>query len=207
MLDPMELNFERLLDWVEGRLPAQEAAAIAQQLVTNPAAQCVVEWLQAFQRVSHPLVLNAPPPSVHQEFVQQFAEYAERKRQPGLLRRLLASRQFDSSAQPVLAGARTGSGNTSQDILYASEDADIVLNSQRQPTGQHVQLFGQLLPNHDDLLPNDFCAQLLQNNQEIAITALDDFGQFSFAGLVVGEYQLILSSASVEIELDSVKIS
>ena len=211
MSEPIELNFERLLDWVEGRLPAQEAEAIAQQLATNQAAQnqaaqTIVEWLQAFRQVSHQLVLAAPPPALRQGLVQQFAEYVERQRPPSLLRRLLASLQFDSTGQPALAGARAGGGSATQQLVYTSEDADIMLSSQRQQTGQQVQLFGQLLTNRDELLPDAFCAQLLQQEQEIAITALDDLGQFSFAGLAAGEYQLILSSADVEIELDSVKI-
>jgi len=206
MSDPVELNFERLLDWVEGRLPAQTAEAIAQQVAADQAAQATVEWLQAFRRVSGQLVLTAPPPAVREELMQQFAEYATRQQQPPLWRRLLAALQFDSTLQPAPAGMRSGGGNIARQLVYASDDADIMLNSQARKTDPRFNLFGELLPNRADLMPDEFCAQLLQNEREIAITVLDDLGQFSFAGLASGEYQLILSSANLEIELASVKI-
>lgn len=206
MPDPVELNFERLLDWVEGRLTTQEAEAIARQVAINQAAQATVEWIQAFRRVSGQLMLTAPPPAVRQALVQQFAEYAARQQQPPLWRRLLAALQFDSALQPAPAGMRAGGGNIARQLVYASDDADIMLNSQARKTDPRFNLFGELLPNRADLMSDEFCAQLLQNNQEIAITMLDDLGQFSFEGLASGAYQLILSSATVEIELDPVKI-
>jgi len=206
MSDPVELNFERLVDWVEGRLAAQAAEAIAQQVAADQAAQATVAWIQAFRRVSGQLVLTAPPPAVRQELMQQFAEYAARQQQPTLWRRLLAALQFDSALQPVPVGMRSGGGNIARQLVYTSDDADIMLNSQARKADQRFNLFGELLPNRTDLLPEDFCAQLLQNEHEIAIAMLDDLGQFSFAGLASGEYQLILSSANVEIELDVIKI-
>jgi hypothetical protein len=206
MSDPVELNFERLLDWVEGRLPAQEAEAVAQQITTSQEAQAIVEWIQAFRRVSGQLVLTTPPSAVRLELVQQFAEYAARQQQPTLWRRLLASLQFDSALQPAPAGTRSGGGNITRQLVYTSADADIMLNSQARKAEQSFNLFGELLPNRTDLMPDEFCAQLLQSEQEVAITMLDDLGQFSFEGLARGDYQLILSSATVEIELDGVKI-
>ena len=206
MSEPVGLNFERLVDWVEGRLSTQEAEAIAQQVAANQEAQATVEWLQAFRRVSGQLVLAAPPPALRQELVQQFAEYAARQQQPTLWRRLLAALQFDSALQPAPTGMRSGAGNIARQLVYTSDDADIMLNSQARKTDPRFNLFGELLPNRAELLPDEFCAQLLQNEHEIAITMLDDLGQFSFAGLASGEYQLILSSANVEIELDGVKI-
>lgn len=206
MSDPVELNFERLLDWVEGRLVAREAEAVAQQVATSQEAQATVEWIQAFRRVSGQLVLTAPPLAVRQELVQQFAEYAARQQPSTLWRRLLAALQFDSALQPAPAGMRSGGGNIARQLVYTSDDADIMLNSQARKADQRFNLFGELLPNRAELMPADFCAQLLQNEHEIAITMLDDLGQFSFAGLTSGDYQLILSSANVEIELDGVKI-
>src|SRR3954470_23139952 len=107
MANAGSLTFARLIDWVEGRLSAEEAHAVAEQVAAADAAvQADVGWLRAFLDASASIVLAAPPPQVHALLKRQFEAYARSRSQPGLLRQLVAALTFDSGLNPHLAGVR-----------------------------------------------------------------------------------------------------
>lgn len=75
------LTFEKLLDWVEGRLTGPQAtrtaAAVAQDEAQDGAAQEIVAWIRLFEQVSDELVLVEPPPSLHRNLEQLFPAVPE----------------------------------------------------------------------------------------------------------------------------------
>ena len=100
----VEIPFERLLDWVDGRLSPADAQLVERQLATASAAtQTQVRWLRAFVHLHNRVILAAPPPIVRTRVTQHFKQYAHSKRKPGFFQRLAAVLTFDSALHPALA--------------------------------------------------------------------------------------------------------
>ena len=72
------MTFERLLDWIEGRLPEEEAAAIS-RLVSEAgaSAQDTVAWIRAFTGFSENTVLAEPPGDLRERLEHTFERYHE----------------------------------------------------------------------------------------------------------------------------------
>lgn len=207
MPDSNVLNFGRLLDWIEGRLSAEEAAAVAQAVEqADDATRAEIAWLRAFRAVSAKTVLAAPPRDTHAALIERFAEYAQRKRPPSLLRRLAATLTFDSGLQPAAAGMRGADvQEPARQLIYSVEIADIALNIQPRQQSQNVDLIGQILPKSD--APADsFSVELTQSGMAIGSAAADDLGEFSFENLAPGEYELGLRSQHVDVRIAPVEL-
>jgi hypothetical protein len=197
-----DLTFERLLDWVEGRLAPAEAQDIAQQVANaGEEIQAQVQWLAAYAKLGDQIVLMAPPPTVRAGLVQRFADYAQAKQQPGFLQRLAAVLSFDSLHQPAQAGLRASESEAARQYVFTTDLADVALNIQPRPYGERLDLIGQILPNTATLAPDAFAVQLLRAKDEVAITLAEEFGEFWFEALEPGDYRLMLSTDILEIEL------
>ena len=69
------LDFARLVDWVEGRLPEEEARAVEAQIdAANTATLADVAWLRAFALISENTVVASPPPEVRETLIERFEE-------------------------------------------------------------------------------------------------------------------------------------
>jgi hypothetical protein len=207
MPDSNVLNFGRLLDWIEGRLSAEEAAAVAQAIEqADDATRAELAWLRAFHGVSAKTLLAAPPADTHAALIQRFAEYAQRRRPPSLLRRLAATLTFDSGLQPAAAGVRgAGVQESARQLIYSVEIADIALNIQPRQQGQRVDLFGQILPKSGAPTEN-FSVELAQGGVTLSSAAADEFGEFIFEDLALGEYELGLRSQHVDVRIAPVEL-
>lgn len=207
MPDSNALNFGRLLDWIEGRLSAEEAAAVAQAAEqADDATRAEIAWLQAFMRVSARTVLAAPPLDTHTALVQRFAEYAQRKRPPSLLRRLAATLTFDSGLQPAAAGLRSaGVQDPPRQLIYSVEIADIALNIQPRQQSQNVDLIGQILPKAG-AAADSFIVELVYGGATIGSAAADDLGEFVFENLTPGAYELGLRSQHVDVRITAIEL-
>lgn len=208
------LTVERIWDWLEGRLSAQEAATVAAQVAgADVATQAEVAWARAFLKVSETVVVEAPPPQVHQKLQQLFTAHWQQRpttlartttatgeSQPGFFQRLVAALTFDTYLQPGLAGVRSAESMTTRQLVYSAGVADVALNLRRDQTAGRHTLLGQLLPT-GDLQPATVSVQLLHNQREAGITLADDLGEFAFADLADGEYQLILSADQLDLLL------
>jgi hypothetical protein len=201
------LTFERLCDWIDGRLSVEEANAIAMLVAqADESVQRDVAWLRAFQRVSAQTVLAAPPAETHAKLLQQFADFTTRKQSPNLLQRFVASLSFDSLLQPASAGVRSAAGNAPRQLIFTTELADIVLNIQWPESAHHAHIFGQILPTQVTLAPELFAVQLLAGIREFGITMADETGEFDFERVVPGTYQLIFSTDDLNIILPALEM-
>lgn len=199
------LTMEQILDWLEGRLSTQAAATVAAQVaVADGALQAQVAWARAFLQASAAVIVEPPPPLLHQKLQQLFVDHGRQKQaaaaEPGFLQRLVAALTFDSFLQPGLAGVRSAQTLDLRQLVYSTAVADIALNVRRERALGNHTLAGQLLPT-SDLDPTSVSVQLLQNDREAGITLADDLGEFTFADLPAGEYQLILSADQLELLL------
>lgn len=199
------IGFERLADWVEGRLSEREAREVEERVAADEAARTEVEWLRAFAAMSEDTVLDAPPAEVRQELTRRFEAYAERGHPPGLLRRLVASLSFDSGLEPAFGVRSAASGEAQRQLIFTTDAAEIALNVSPRPLDGHLDLEGQIFPS-DDADPGSFGVQLLSGTDEVGITATDELGEFGFETVPPGTYQILLGSDRVEILISPIEL-
>lgn len=204
MLRAEPLTFERLLDWLEGRLSSTESQAITDRVAAaDETIQADVAWLRAFLHLGDTIVWEAPPPTVHTALVQHFVEQhkANQSAEPSvsLWQRLVAVLTFDNYLQPGLAGARGVEQPRTRQLIYNSAIADIALNLS-QGADNTLTILGQILPT-GAIAPETCAVQVLQGTRAMGIVLADDLGEFSFTGLPPGEYQLTVTGDQFDLTL------
>ncbi len=206
MPNPEEVMFARLLDWVEGRLSEQEARVVERQVAAaGGATRADVAWIRAFARISEDTVIASPPSEVRDTLVERFETYAEGKQQPGFLERLVATLTFDSNLQPA-SGLRAASVSESQrQLVYSTDAADVAIIVRPRTRDGLLDVYGQILPK-DAPDSGVFGVQLLRGASEVATTATNDLGEFTFEAVSPGVYEVFASSDRVEIQLPEVEL-
>ncbi len=163
-----------------------------------------VEWLRAFARASERTTLAAPPREVRERLGRRFAAYAEGVREPGLLRRVVATLSFEGGMQPAFGVRSAGTGETQGQLVYSTDVAEIALNVHPRPGGR-VDLDGQLFPA-GEAEPGGFVVQLVSGESDVGITTTDELGEFGFESIAAGEYDILVGNEEVEIQLPSVRL-
>ena len=200
-------RFSELLDWLEGRLPPDQARAVAERLETADAAtQADLDWLRLFWQARQTVRIASPPPSVRETLKQRFAAYAEVRKPPGLFQRLLATLAFDSRLQPVTAGLRSASDEGSQQqLIYTTEAAEVALTVHSALPNKKFIVTGQIFPLAE-IPAHSFSIQLLREVHEVGLTAADELGEFIFTDLPVGDYEMIVSAGEYEVVIPSLRL-
>jgi hypothetical protein len=201
-----DVEFARLLDWVEGRLSEQEARAVEEQVAAaGSTTRADVAWLRAFARISEDTVIASPPSEVRDTLIERFEAYAEGKQQPGLLERLVATLTFDSSLQLAPGLRAAGIVESQRQLVYSTDAADVAMIIRPRPRDELLDLDGQILPvNSTDSGP--FGVQLLDGSSEVATTATNDLGEFTFKAVPSGLYELLASNDRVEIQIHRLEL-
>jgi hypothetical protein len=201
------IDFSRLVEWVEGRLSEEEARAVDEQVaVSDSATLADVAWLQKFVKATQGAVLESPPAEVRNTLVARFEAYAEGRRTPGLLERIVATLAFDGGLRPAV-GVRTASTQgVRRQLIYSTHALDVALNFWPRRRDNNLDLEGQVFPR-DEVELESFIVQLLRGETQIAITATDDLGSFSFESILPGEYTVILCTDQVEVSITPVELN
>jgi len=207
MNDSNNPSFSELLDWLEGRLPPDQARAVAERLETaDTATHAELDWLRHFLQARKSAQAATPPPSVRETLKGRFAVYTEARQPPGLFQRWLATLTFDSRAQPSTAGLRSVADEGQQrQLIYNSETAEIALSIQPTLPDKNFIVTGQIFPMVK-APAHAFSIQLLQADREIDLTAADELGEFTFANLAEGEYSLVISAGEYEVIIPALHI-
>jgi hypothetical protein len=207
------LAIERILDWMEGQLTAEEAAVVATQVAQADAqTQSDVAWLKQFHRLSQINRQPQLPAAVRADLMQQFDEWRERRTAAarwatlsGWWEAIKAQLIFDSYAQLAVAGIRSAAAATAErQLVYNGRLAEIALNIQPQQPGPELTLWGQVFPLTETDL---FSVQLLQNGSERELAVADELGEFAFPSLQPGLYDLIVSSDQGEIVINAIPLT
>jgi hypothetical protein len=196
--------FSELLDWLEGRLPPDDARAVAERLqAADAATQADLDWLRLFLQASQSVRFASPPPGVRETLKQRFAAYAEARQPPGLFQRWLATLTFDSRAQLVTSGLRSASEEGQrQQLIYTTETAEIALNIYPGRPDENLMVTGQIFPVADTPT-HVFSIQLLRHADEVALAAADELGEFTFTDIPAGEYDMVVSAGQYEVVIPS----
>ena len=205
MPDSEDLKLARLVDWVEGRLSEEEARAVERQVSeADRATREEVAWLRAFARISENTVIASPPPRVRETLTERFEAYAEGRQQPNFLNRLVARLTFDSGLEPAL-GWRTTSPELQRQLAYSTEAVDVVISVRPRPRDELLDLHGRIF-SVNSTHPETFGVRLFVESSEIATTATNDLGEFTFEAVAPGVYEMIVSSERVEISIPQVEL-
>jgi hypothetical protein len=207
MAESQDVEFTRLVDWVEGRLSEGEARAVEEQVAAaDSATRADVAWLRAFARISEETVIASLPSGVREELIERFEAYAEGKQHPGLLRRLVATLTFDSNLRPALGLRAAAVPEPQRQLVYSTGAADVALHVRPRPHDGHFDLNGQIFPA-DSAGSGTFGVQLLEGTSEVATTATNDLGEFKFEAVSPGVYEVLASNERVEIRVPQVTLN
>ena len=201
MAESQDVEFTRLVDWVEGRLSEGEARAVEEQVAAaGSATRSDVAWLRAFERISEETVIASLPSGVREELIERFEAYAEGKQHPGLLQRLVATLTFDSNLRPALGLRAAAVPEPQRQLVYSTGAADVALHVRPRPHDGHFDLNGQIFPV-SSADSGTFGVQLLEGVSEVATTATNDLGEFAFEAVSPGAYEVLASNERVEIRI------
>ena len=204
MPGPKKIDFSRLVDWVEGRLSAEETRAVEEQVVAADSTTLAdIAWLHKFGTATEGATLESPPAEVRSALVARFEAYAEGRRMPGFLERAVAILAFDSGLRPAAGARSVGGQGIRRQLIYSADALDIALNFWPRARDKNLDIDGQILPS-DDQVPESFSVQLLQDETELAMTATDERGGFSFESILPGEYTIMLSTDQTEVSISPV---
>lgn len=193
MTDLPTLDFAHLLDWLEGRLPADQAQAVTQQLAhADQDTLATLAWLRSFQQTSQALVIETPPATLRSTLIEHFAAT---RRQPGILRRMVALLSFDSSQQTALLGARGSNDAKRRQLVFSTELADIAINIMPRAADQQLELSGQIFKK-DNSLSEPLLVKLFQDDALLDSTLIDEYGEFVFPAVTPAHYSITISDAA-----------
>jgi hypothetical protein len=191
------VEFETLVDWVDGRLDPERAAEVAAHVEQGePRVRAIVEWLRGLVEVGRRFPLEEPPPIVRQQLAARFAQWRDTERAlADEIRRFDATVLFDSRERPVVAGVRGTLADEVVHLAYTSDAADLVLDVQRVP-GHRVRIDGQVLPA-DAGGPSIFEATVSGAQFTIRTVDGDRLGRFRLDGVPEGAERLEVTNGTI----------
>lgn len=195
------MNFARLVDWMEGRLPAEEAGKVREAVAgADDATLADVAWLRRFFAATGNAPTESPPGELRDALVGVFEAHAGGRQAPGIVERVVAALTFDSNLQPA-TGLRTVGGRASRrQLIYGTDAFDLIVNVLARGTDNDLDLDGQVLSREGE--DAEFLsAQLLRDGEEQAISAIDELGSFAFGRVPRGGYELVLSTDRLEMSI------
>ena len=194
-------DFARLVEWVEGRLPADEARTVEEAVAgADSATLADLAWLRRFSRAADNAIVESPPRRLREALVETFEANAQGRRPTGFVGRVLAGLVFDSNLQPAAGLRAVGAQPSRRQLIYHAETFDLAINVLARDSDNHLDLDGQVLPREGGE-PELFGVQLLRDGSELALTVTDDLGSFAFRRVAPGPYELVLGAETVEVSV------
>jgi hypothetical protein len=161
-----------------------------------------------FEAAAARVRLPDPPAANRAKLIAAFDIWADDRRGPNLVERLVASLTFDGFAAPATAGARGGANGTDRQLLFGTDIADVAFHILPGTAGTMV-LDGQVLLL-DDNADADADVTLLAidgDGDASAIVATDAEGQFRLEGVAAGSYVLRIDLGAVQLDVGPFEVS
>jgi hypothetical protein len=186
-------SFERLVDYLDGRLGDAEARGVASHLAGDcPRCTEDSDWYRRLCLTTSTDQSSAPPPWVLR---RAFKIFESHHAVPGLLERLreaVASLVFDSFARPAQAGVRS-TDSAARQLLYKSGEFSIdlqVVPSERS----RMSLLGQILREGELAFESvgQLELELIQDGATIRSVSSSGIGEFAFADVEPGLFDLAI---------------
>ena len=200
------VDFARLVEWMEGRLPVGEARTVEEALAgADSATLADVAWLRKFHEATGSAIIESPPRELTGALVETFEAHAGGRRAPGLVKRVLAGLSFDSNLQPAAGLRAVGGQQSRRQLIYRANTFDLAVNILARGSDNNLDLDGQVLPR-EGAEPELFSVQLLREGSQLALTVTDDLGSFAMRNVPPGHYELVLSAEKVEVFILPVEV-
>jgi hypothetical protein len=195
-------DYATLTDWLEGRLDADRAAAVAAAVEGDAVLQQAVAWLRGFLDTAAAVPMLSPPSVVHQRLMQHFERWnAEQDSDEFDMLDLEAVLLFDSRADVTPAGLRnTPDDDTNVQLVFGCDAADIAVDVVTEPAGR-VRLSGQVLADDERARGPFACTATGPDEQRIAIDG-DELGRFTVGSVPVTTNRLVLRNGTVTLRVN-----
>jgi hypothetical protein len=197
---PNRPDLATLADWVEGRLPAEQADRVAAAVALgDPRLRATVAWLLRFHSAADALLLFEPPPIVRQNLRRAFEEWSATGTVPDLAPvSVPVLLSFDSRRDLAAGGVRAaGLAEDTVHLVFTGEVADVVVDIRRAGAGL-VDLNGQVLPVDSDT-PPVFAAALTGPGFAARTVDGDELGRFRLTGVPHRVLELRVTNGDTEL--------
>jgi len=196
------ISFQRLIDYLEDRLRAEEAAEVSLHLVRCDECQRSLTLARQFLTNMRGQNLEQPRAGLLRRAIAAFRQQQQRSphraQQRGDLR-------YDNWQDHLLAGARGLPGE--HQLLYQASGYDVDLQITHDPASQSYVLRGQILTTVQPQAAMEGSAIRLTDGETVERGALaDHLGQFQFSLLPQGAYTLTITAEAVDLVIRTVQI-
>ena len=194
-------GFERLIDYLDRRLDAATAQAVAAHLRSG-CAKCSADlaWYESFVRVTAGDDSIEPPPWVVNRAIKIFDGKQRRSPLANRLGSIIATLIYDSYSRPSLAGARATETDHHQ-LLYRAEDYNIDLLL--AASGEGTNITGQILRESECLFESaaHLELELLREGERLDKTRTNEVGEFTITAPDSGTYDLRVQAGELSITI------
>ncbi len=201
-------SFERLIDYLDGRLANEEADRVAAHLASE-CTHCAPtrDWYVTVRQAASADDSTAPPPWTLKRAIKIFGEKGSRPRLVERLGRAVASLVFDSFAQPALLGVRS-TETANRQLLYHAGDYSIDLQV-AQLEEARTDVRGQILREGEERFESvaGLKIELLRGGVQGQETLTGETGEFAFERLEPGEYDLRLETGDLSITVYGLSVT
>jgi hypothetical protein len=199
------IGIEKLLEMSRGQTSQTEAMKMNQHLAGCTRCQGNLDWISTVARLAAADDAVDPPRWVVRQVVALFEEYHP-VREPGRLRKLVASLVFDTFAQPQLSGVRS-TGLATRQCLYRYSDYDVDLSFEPVNGSDRVNLSGQVLgPSEDFENVGGAKVELMQAAGVVHETVTNHLGEFTFDQVAKGVYELTIQLSDGEVRITQLEV-
>ena len=202
------VGFERLIDYVDGRLSEEDARLVSGHLAQG-CQRCEANrrWyglLPSLKGVPEPV---EPPAWVFRRAVRLFENRPRTESVGKRAARAIARLMFDSLSQPALAGARSGAAS-SRHLLYAVDDYSIDLRIDGS-AGTGLDLIGQVLSTSESGFEAvaGIAIDLAREGKTVSSAVTDEIGTFKMSRIDLGEYDLQIKARGMLIDVGGLPVS
>jgi hypothetical protein len=206
-------TFADLLDYAEGRLHGDDLRRVETALASLPEGVVAEwEWVQRFVATSRTPPLHALPAGLEDRLMAVYSgafgsSMADTVRGwMGDIRRVVAEWVgADEEADFAAMALRFKSLDAPRlQWTFKTPEMEISLNAVERPE-QGYDLHGQVFAMTQST-PMDRVAQVLREDREIAVSTVDEFGEFVLKGLGAGDYLLILTDGLTEVSCSPLSV-
>ncbi|HEX6622173.1 MAG TPA: zf-HC2 domain-containing protein [Pyrinomonadaceae bacterium] len=191
------IAFARLADLAEGRLTPEERARDEEHLAACARCSRQLAELRHVTTLMRTDDSMDVPHGLVSDAIRMFRSHPSVERAPGLLRRVLATLSFDSSALTPAFGVRSGQAAPARQMLFSAGGFDIDLRLAEGGAGWTIS--GQVLGPCDgggrvEVLSAD-------DQERVAAADLNDLCEFTLPPVAAGAYVLRLRLGETEVEV------
>lgn len=200
-------GFEKMIDYLDGRLAATEASVIHDHLAVGCAScNSVSEWYRRVKAIAARDDSVEPPGWVLNRAFKAFMAHRDSYASgvPGQMSAVLV---FDSLYRTELAGIRS-TGAADRQLLYSAGGYSIDLQM-AQAGVSSVNLMGQILKEGEQSFESvvGLPLQLVKGGAAAASSITDAVGEFRIDGIICGEYDLYFEGRGRRIVIPGVPVS